>query len=145
MIGIYSSSTRSGVYAICIDGHIAYVGQSADLWSRAASHYYNILHNDTLWYPLAREFHERGHYISMKILATPPEKDLLKIEKEYILKLKPLFNSQHRETQEYKTLDYGAAVDKLFLGYRPPVAKTPIQKQQPEEAWFGDKITIRRW
>jgi excinuclease UvrABC nuclease subunit len=92
MIMIYAGKTTTAIYAICIDGHIAYVGKSRDLRSRADNHRTKILNSEDGWYPLARDFHQRGHVITMKVLATPPYCDLDKTEKEYIHKLKPLFN-----------------------------------------------------
>ena len=83
----------------------------------------------------------------MKILAKPPQRELLETEKEYIIKLKPMFNSDYRGDEAYKPIEYGEAVNRLFLGYRPP-AETVSKYKRPEpkeEAWFGDKITIRRW
>lgn len=78
----------------------------------------------------------------MKILATPEYKDLERVEKEYIQKLKPLFNSQHMGEEGYKTLSYDYAVNKLFLGYRPPMTK---QKPEEENNWFGEEIQFRKW
>lgn len=137
MLLIYAKGTITGIYALCIDNRVVYVGKSENLPLRARSHQTNILHSDKVWYPLAREFHERGHIITMKILATPEYKDLNKTEEEYIQKLKPLFNHQGRGKDGYKPMEYETAVNRLFLGYRPP-AKQDEPKMQ--KSWFGEKI-----
>ena len=92
MILIYAGKTTIAVYAICIDERIVYIGKSRNLVNRADTHRSMILNSNEMWYPLARDFHERGHTITMKVLATPSCCDLDKTEKEYIQKLKPLFN-----------------------------------------------------
>ena len=142
MLMIYASGATMGIYAICIDGRIVYVGKSRDLVNRALTHTTYINTSNKNWYPLAREFHQRGHLITMKILATPEYKNLEKVEKEYIQKLKPLFNSQHMGEDGYKAMSYDYAVNKLFLGYRPPMTK---HKPKEEKNWFGEKIKFRKW
>ena len=143
MILIYAGKTTMAVYALCIDERIVYVGKSRDLVNRADAHRTKILNSDELWYPLARDFHERGHTITMKILATPSYYDLDKTEKEYIQKLKPLFNFQNMGEKGYKPMSYDVAVNKLFLGYRPPMRK--YKKPQEEKNWFGEEIKFRKW
>ena len=80
MLLIYAKGAISGIYALCIDGRIVYVGKSRDLVNRAKAHQTSILHSNDAWYPLAREFHERGHIITMRVLATPSYYDLDKTE-----------------------------------------------------------------
>ena len=138
---IYAGQTTIAIYAICIDGRVVYVGKSRDLRSRADQHRTNILHSNNQWYPLAREFHERGHLLTMRVLATPEYKDLDKAEKEFIDKVKPLFNYQNNENK-YDSIDYEQAVNKLFLGYRPPIKK---KKENQQKNWFGEEIKIPRW
>ena len=142
MIMIYAGKTTRAIYAICIDGRIVYVGKSDNLVNRADSHRSKILNSNELWYPLAREFHKRGHCITMKILATPEYKDLNKTEQEYIQKLKPLFNCVGMGKDAYQAMEYDYAVNKLFLGYRPPMTK---QKNKEEKNWFGEEIKFRKW
>ena len=143
MLSIYAGKTTMAVYALCIDERIVYIGKSKSLADRADTHRSKILNSNELWYPLMREFHQRGHFITMKILATPAYKDLEKIEKEYIQKLRPLFNTQNLGDAGYKPIPYDYAVNKLFLGYRPPMTKKPIIQQ--EAAWFGEEIKFRKW
>ena len=76
MIMIYAGKTTTAIYAICIDGRVAYVGKSRNLRNRADNHRTKILNSEDGWYPLARDFHQRGHVITMKILATPSYYDL---------------------------------------------------------------------
>lgn len=143
MIRIYAGKITMAIYALCIDGHIVYVGKSKNLVNRADTHRSKILNSNELWYPLAREFHERGHTITMKVLATPTYWDLDKTEKEYIQKLKPLFNFQNMGKDGYKPIGYDEAVNKLFLGYRPPV--NTHKKASETKSWFGEKIHFQRW
>ena len=143
MLLIYAKGAVSGIYALCIDGHVVYVGKSRDLVNRAKAHQTSILHSNDAWYPLAREFHERGHVFTMKVLATPEYKDLGKAEAEYIQKLKPLFNQQGLGERGYKPMEYETAVNKLFLGYRPPMKKQTAP--EPQKNWFGEEIEFRRW
>lgn len=35
MLDISSYGAKCGIYAICIDYKVVYIGQSADLWTRA--------------------------------------------------------------------------------------------------------------
>lgn len=142
MIMIYAGKTTTAIYAICIDGRVAYVGKSRNLRNRADNHRTKILNSEDGWYPLARDFHQRGHVITMKILATPSYYDLDQTEKEYIHKLKPLFNSQCMDGEGYTPMSYDYAVNKLFLGYRPPMTK---QTNKEEKNWFGEEIQFRKW
>ena len=143
MLLIYAKGAVSGIYALCIDGRIVYVGKSRDLVKRAKTHQTYILRSNDAWYPLAREFHERGHVFTMKILATPEYKDLGKVENEYIQKLKPLFNQQGLSGAGYKPMEYETAVNRLFLGYRPPMKKQTMP--EPDKNWFGEEIKFRKW
>ena len=77
----------------------------------------------------------------MRVLATPEYKDLDKAEKEFIDKVKPLFNYQNNENK-YESIDYEYAVNKLFLGYRPPIKK---KKETQQKNWFGEEIKFRKW
>jgi hypothetical protein len=121
MLIIHPGHAVCGIYALCIDNCIVYVGKSRDLPNRAKAHKINILHSNDTWYPLARDFHERGHVFTMEVLATPEYKDLDSTEIEYIQKLKPLFNQHGLGEAGYKPMEYEDAVNKLFLGYRPPM------------------------
>ena len=143
MILIYAGKTTMAVYALCIDGRIAYVGKSRDLVNRADTHRTKILNSNDQWYPLAREFHQRGHVITMKVLATPSYYDLDAVEKEYIQKLKPLFNNQNLGKDGYKPMSYDYAVNRLFLSYRLPMTKLEEKKKEP--GWFGEEIQFRKW
>lgn len=143
MLLIYAKGAMSGIYALCIDGRVVYVGKSRDLVNRAKEHQTHILHSNDAWYPLAREFHERGHVFTMKVLATPEYKDLGNTEIEYIQKLKPIFNQQGLGKAGYKPMEYETAVNKLFLGYRPPMKKQTVQ--EPQKNWFGEEIEFRKW
>lgn len=143
MLLIYAKGAVSGIYALCIDNRVAYVGKSRDLVNRAKAHQTSILHSNDAWYPLAREFHERGHVFTMKVLATPEYKDLGKVEDEYIQRLKPLFNQRGLGKDGYKPIEYETAVNKLFLGYRPPMKKQTAR--EPQKNWFGEEMEFRRW
>ena len=143
MLMIYANSATVGIYALLIDGRIVYIGKSRDLPNRAKAHQTNILHSEDTWYPLAREFHERGHVFTMKVLATPEYKDLDSTEVEYIQKLKPIFNQQGLGENGYKPMEYETAVNKLFLGYRPLMKKQVAP--EPQKNWFGEEIEFRKW
>lgn len=39
-------------------------------------------------------------------------------------------------------MSYDYAVNKLFLGYRPPMTK---QNKKEEKNWFGEEIKFRKW
>ena len=41
----------------------------------------------------------------------------------------------------YQTMEYDYAVNKLFLGYRPPMTT----KKKEEPGWFGEEIKFRKW
>lgn len=142
MIMIYAGRTTIAIYGLFIDNKLVYIGKSRDLRNRADSHRTKILNSNEAWYPLARDFHQRGHVITMKVLATPSFYDLDKTEQEYIHKLKPLFNYQHMEGNGYEQMSYDYAVNKLFLGYRPPMTK---QNKKEEKNWFGEEIQFRKW
>lgn len=142
MLMLYADSATPGIYAICIDDRIVYVGKTRDLYARAKTHKSNILNSNEVWYPLARDFHQRGHLFTMKILAKPEYKDLDKTEKEFIEKFKPLFNCQGMSEKGYQSISYDIAVNKLFLGYRPPLIKV---KEEPKDSWFGEQMTFRKW
>ena len=58
MLNFSNRGIKSGIYSISIDGRVVYIGQSADLHSRALSHRYNILNSQELWYPLMKNFLE---------------------------------------------------------------------------------------
>ena len=92
MLDLSLSGPRCGVYGIYIDDKLVYIGQSKDVWFRANAHRHCILCDQGSWYPLAREFHERGHNITLKMLKVVESKDLRSKEKEYITQLQPLFN-----------------------------------------------------
>lgn len=57
MLMIHANGATMGIYAICIDGRVVYVGKSRDLINRAISHKTCINTSNKNWYPLAREFH----------------------------------------------------------------------------------------
>jgi hypothetical protein len=65
------------------------------------------------------------------------------LEEEYIYKLKPIFNQQGLGETEYKPMEYEDAVNKLFLGYRPPMKKQTAR--EPQKNWFGEEIEFRKW
>lgn len=72
---------RAGVYAILLNGHIAYIGQSRQLRWRLASHLAAI--NDKRSkdynqpkYKLFREAQEHGYQIQFQVLFFIPEEDL---------------------------------------------------------------------
>ena len=77
-----NQKTEIGIYCICIDNIIVYIGQSKHLSQRAYSHKLNIRkgENDkTAWYNIANQFYLRGHDFSFRILEKLPENaDLLK-------------------------------------------------------------------
>ena len=143
MLIIHPGRAVCGIYALCIDNRVVYVGKSRDLQNRAKAHKTSILHSNDAWYPLARDFHERGHVITMKVLATTEYKFLEQTELEYIQKLKPLFNQQGLGENGYKPMEYETAVNKLFLGYRPPMKKQAAP--EPQKNWFGEEIEFRKW
>ena len=76
MLNFSNRGVKSGIYSISIDGRVVYIGQSADLHSRALSHRYNILNSQELWYPLMKNFLERGHEISFDIIESVNPKNL---------------------------------------------------------------------
>lgn len=39
-------------------------------------------------------------------------------------------------------MSYDYAVNKLFLGYRPPMTK---KTNKEEKNWFGEEIQFRKW
>lgn len=143
MLDISSYGAKCGIYAICIDYKIVYIGQSADLWTRAKQHYNSILSSTRMWYPLAREFHNRGHKITMRVLEQVKPNELQERERKYIAAYNPLFNSQYKQ-EKYTPIPYNEAVNTLKLAYRAPNPKREIPKNI-ETDWFGDKIEFRRW
>lgn len=40
-------------------------------------------------------------------------------------------------------MEYETAVNKLFLGYRPPMKKQTAP--EPQKNWFGEEIEFRKW
>ena len=142
MIMMYAGEAKIGVYGIYIDNRLVYVGKSKDLRTRSDTHRTRILHSNDVWYPLARDFHQRGHILTLKVLEQTSLEDLEKTETKYIQKLKPLFNCIGMGEDAYQTMEYDYAVNKLFLGYRPPMTK---QKNKEEKNWFGEEIQFRKW
>ena len=132
MIALSPHSTEIAIYAICIDNKIAYIGKSKNLWDRVAAHKTKSLHSDKVWYPLARECHKRGHWITLKILDKSQIKDLTKKEQEYIAKYTPYFNRQLNEKHCFTSTDYDAIVKALNLDWLPPY-------REPKSNWFGEK------
>lgn len=84
MLNFSNHGIKSGIYSISIDNRVVYIGQSADLYSRAISHRHNILNSQELWYPLVKSFLERGHKISFNVLESVNPKKLKQKEKDYI-------------------------------------------------------------
>ena len=103
---------------------------------------HGMRHGEEAWYPLAREFDERGHYVEARIIEKLPIRAMSARESEYIDKLQPLFNIQGCTAGKTRPTDYDSAVTILGLTPRPPVIKPQPPK---EEVWFGEKIIIRRW
>ena len=71
------NGTQSGIYFLCLDNEVVYVGQSKSILSRIATH---LSEGE-------KEFDQNRIYF----LAMPPEM-LGKIEKEFIFSLKPKYN-----------------------------------------------------
>ena len=143
MLDISSYGAKCGIYAICIDYKVVYIGQSADLRTRAKQHYNSILSSTRMWYPLVREFHNRGHKITMRVLEQTKPDELYDREKKYIAAYNPLFNSQYAQ-EKYSPIPYNEAVNTLKLAYHAPNPKHEIPKNI-ETDWFGEEYTFRRW
>lgn len=85
----------SGIYAITIDEHIVYVGQSNNMCTRCRQHIYNtenaILSQEKK-YLLLLSAELGGHRVDCHTLECCPEDKLLEVEEYYITKLNPILN-----------------------------------------------------
>lgn len=140
MLNFSNHGIKSGIYSISIDGRVVYIGQSADLHSRAISHRYNILNSQELWYPLMKSFLERGHEISFNIIESVNPKNLKTKEKDYIFLYQPLFNQQLSTNKQKIPYDYFEAIQTLKLKEQPFLGIEAIQKEEISKAkgWFGE-------
>lgn len=140
MLNFSNHGIKSGIYSISIDGRVVYIGQSADLHSRALSHRYNILNSQELWYPLMKNFLERGHEISFNIIESVSPKNLKQKEKDYIFLYQPLFNQQLSTNNQRIPSNYLEAIQTLKLKQQPYLGIETIQKEELIKAkgWFGE-------
>lgn len=132
-----------GIYAICIDGKIAYIGQSKQLPVRAQTHERNIRKGDSCegnWYPLAKQFYEHGHSIELKILEEVEQSKLIDTEEKYISTLQPIFNTKKNGRHEPMPISYEVAANLLDIKIRPYVgADEMIRRDRAEQmGWFGE-------
>lgn len=140
MLDFSNHGIKSGIYSISIDGRVVYIGQSADLHSRAISHRYNILNNQELWYPLMKSFLERGHEISFNVIESVNPKNLKTKEKDYIFLYQPLFNQQLSTNNQKIPYNYFEAIQVLKLKEQSYLGIEAIQKEEISKAkgWFGE-------
>ena len=140
MLDFNNHGIKSGIYSISIDGRVVYIGQSADLHSRAISHRYNILNSQELWYPLMKSFHERGHEISFSVIESVNPKNLKAKEKDYIFLYQPLFNQQLSTNNQKIPYNYFEAIQVLKLKEQSYLGIEAIQKEEISKAkgWFGE-------
>lgn len=140
MLDFSNHGIKSGVYSISIDGRVVYIGQSADLHSRAISHRYSILNSQELWYPLMKSFLERGHEISFDVIESVNPRNLKSKEKDYIFLYQPLFNQQLSTNKQKIPYDYFEAIQTLKLEEHPFLGIEAIQKEEISKAkgWFGE-------
>lgn len=140
MLNFSNHGIKSGIYSISIDGRVVYIGQSADLHSRAISHRYNILNSQELWYPLMKSFLERGHEISFNVIESVNPKNLKMKEKDYIFLYQPLFNQQLSTNSQKIPYNYFEAIQVLKLKEQSYLGIEAIQKEEISKAkgWFGE-------
>lgn len=132
-----------GIYAICIDDKIAYIGQSKQISVRAQTHERNIRKGQREqgnWYPLAKQFYEHGHNIELKILEEVEQSKLVEIEEKYINTLQPIFNTKKNSHCETIPTSYKIAADLLGIKTRPYVGTDEmIRKDRAKQmGWFGE-------
>ena len=140
MLDFSNHGIKSGIYSISIDGRVVYIGQSADLHSRAISHRHNILNSQEVWYPLAKSFFERGHEISFNVIESINPKNLKAKEKDYIFLYQPLFNQQLSTNNQKIPYNYFEAIQVLKLKEQSYLGIEAIQKEEISKAkgWFGE-------
>ena len=140
MLDFSNNGIKSGIYSISIDGRVVYIGQSADLHSRAISHRYRILNSQELWYPLIKSFLERGHEISFNVIESVNPKNLRAKEKDYIFLYQPLFNQQLSTNNQKIPYNYFEAIQVLKLKEQSYLGIEAIQKGEISKAkgWFGE-------
>ena len=140
MLDFSNHGIKSGIYSISIDGRVVYIGQSADLHSRAISHRYSILNSQELWYPLIKSFLERGHEISFNVIESVNPKNLRAKEKDYIFLYQPLFNQQLSTNNQKIPYNYFEAIQVLKLKEQSYLGIKAIQKKEISKAkgWFGE-------
>ena len=140
MLDFSNHGIKSGIYSISIDGRVVYIGQSADLHSRAISHRYRILNSQELWYPLIKSFLERGHEISFNVIESVNPKNLKTKEKDYIFLYQPLFNQQLSTNNQKIPYNYFEAIQVLKLKEQSYLGIEAIQKEEISKAkgWFGE-------
>ena len=140
MLDFSNHGIKSGIYSISIDGRVVYIGQSADLHSRAISHRYRILNSQELWYPLIKSFLERGHEISFNVIESVNPKNLRAKEKDYIFLYQPLFNQQLSTNNQKIPYNYFEAIQVLKLKEQSYLGIELIQKEELARTtgWFGE-------
>ena len=94
---MHDVGSESGIYAITVDGYVAYVGQSKDMQRRCFGHIYRAL-NKT---PLSRKKYRilgdawiNKHAIDCKMLERCSESELDAKEKEMLKKYDPPLNTR---------------------------------------------------
>lgn len=94
---LHDVGSESGIYAITVDGYVAYVGQSKDMQRRCFGHIYRAL-NKT---PLSRKKYRilgdawiNKHAIDCKMLERCSESELDAKEKEMLKKYDPPLNTR---------------------------------------------------
>ena len=94
---LHGVGSECGVYAVTIDGYVAYVGKSKNMLKTCFGHIARTV-NKT---PLSRRFYRvlfdawiNKHVVDCKVLETCPESALAEKEKEALLKFDPPLNTR---------------------------------------------------
>ena len=114
---LHDVGSECGIYAITIDGYVAYIGQSKDMQRRCFGHIYRAL-NKT---PLSRKKYQilgdawiNKHAIDCKMLERCGESELDAKEKELLKKYDPPLNTRMPDgPRDIKGLDMQKVINIL--------------------------------
>ena len=158
-----AQGAKCGIYAICIENKIVYIGQSSNLPVRAKEHEDCIRkgHNykSQAWYPIALEFYRRGYDFTFQVLEEVNSSQLLERETALIRKEWPIFNERITEKErKQRVRSYQEALEILGLREQPYADMKEIDYQErletsgpyrdmierKEKNWFGEEYIIPR-
>lgn len=115
---------HAGIYCICVDDKLVYIGKSHNMLTRVAQHYVGIQTNSERKYRILSEAQRKGHNINFDVLYYAKSQNYYAIteeigakEGEYIRKHKPALNTQIPRADNWRKYDYRHIDTKVILDY----------------------------